>query len=346
MPTASILRRQIETALANKVPSALTPAPRTIRPVAVTGIESVDELLEGGLPLGAITEVVGPECSGRTSLALSLLAGMTQDEKVSAWIDVSDALDPESAAAAGVDLSRLLWVRCGVQSAHVPSSGRRTFSLPERYLLPPLFKKGLHGGGFGSHPRNEIKGISTAVSGFLRPDAFAPRCAAPQHKERPLKKAFEPNAFQSVVGHAERPVVPGKPWSRIEQALRATDLLLQGGGFSTIVFDMGSISPEYALRVPLATWFRYRAAAEKTQACILLLTQHSCSKSSAELLLRLQSGNAPHEEATVFTGIEHHLEVTRQRFTQAPTNVVPLRRPVQRVNLANWQSRTTWAGPR
>src|SRR4051812_24439669 len=116
MSSAAILRRKIEADLANRIPSALTPVPRTIRPVATTGIQTIDELLEGGLPLGAITEVVGPECSGRTSFALSFIAQMTQAEKVCAWIDVSDTLDPESAAAVGVDLSRLLWVRCGVQT--------------------------------------------------------------------------------------------------------------------------------------------------------------------------------------------------------------------------------------
>jgi recombination protein RecA len=346
MPVAIALRRQIEAALANKIPSALTPVPRTIRPLAATGIQVIDDLLEGGLPLGAITEVVGPACSGRTSFALSFLAGMTQAEKVCAWIDVSDELDPESAASVGVDLSRLLWVRCGVRPVGTRPSVRRAFSLPEEYLLPPLIKKGLHGGGFGSHPRNESKGLSSAVSGFLRPEAFAPRYAEPRRKERPQKETFERNGFQQAMKSTQKPVPSDKPWARIEQALRATDLVLQGGGFSAIVFDMGSIAPEYALRVPLATWFRYRAAAEKTQASVILLTQHSCAKSSVELLLRLQSGNARYDEATVFTGIEHRLEVERRRFTQTPINIVPLRKPPQRVTAVSWQGRTTWAGTR
>jgi RecA/RadA recombinase len=347
MSSAFALRSQIEATLASRIPSALTPTPRTIRPVAATGIQAVDELLDGGLPLGAITEVVGVECSGRTSFALSFLAGMTQTEKVCAWIDVSDSLDPESVAAASVDMSRLLWVRCGVQPAAIArSSAQRTFSLPEKYLIPPPAKKGLHGGGFGSHPRNEVKGLSDAVSGLLRPETFAPRCAEPQHKEQPEKEAFAPNLQQMRVKHGRRSVHIDKPWARIEQALRVTDLLLQGGGFSTIVLDMGSIAPEYVSRVPLATWFRYRAAAEQTQASILLLTQHPCAKSSAELLLRLQPGNARRDEVTVFTGIEHHLEVARQRFAQLPTNVVPLRKPPQRATIATWQSQTTWAGLR
>jgi recombination protein RecA len=346
MPSATILRRQIEIDLANRISSALTPAPRTIRPVAATGIQTIDELLEGGLPLGAITEVVGPECSGRTSFALSFLAQVTQAEKVCAWIDVSDALDPESAAAAGVDLSRLLWVRCGVQTASQPkSSAKRTFSLPEKYMVPPPTKKGLHGGGFGSHPRNEVKGLSGAVSGLLKPEAFSPLCAEPQRKERPEKESFESSRQKIAMERRKTMAFPSKPWARIEQALRTTDLLLQGGGFSAIVLDMGSIAPEHASHVALSMWFRYRAAAEQTQASILLLTQHSCAKSSAELLLRLQAGNGRHDEATVFTGAEHEIEVVRRRFTQAPTNVIPLRKPPQRATIANWQSRTTWAGP-
>ena len=213
-------------------------------------------------------------------------------------------------------------------------------------MVPPPTKKGLHGGGFGSHPRNEVKGLSDAVSGLLKPEVFAPRCAEPQRKERPEKESFEPNTQQIAMVTRKTTALSSKPWARIEQALRTTDLLLQGGGFSAIVLDMGSIAPEHASRVPLATWFRYRAAAEQTQASILLLTQHSCAKSSAELLLRFQPGNARRDEATVFTGIEHEIEVVRRRFAQAPTNVIPLRKPPQRATTATWQSRTTWAGPR
>jgi recombination protein RecA len=347
MNSAAAIRLQIEAALAHRVPSALTPAPRTMRPVAATGIPAVDDLLGGGLPLGAITEIAGPECSGRASFAFSFLARMTQAAKVCAWIDVSDTLDPESAAAAGVNLSRLLWVRSGVRPAwRIRPSTQQAFSLPEKYLASALVKKGLHGGGFGSHPRNEARGVSAAISGLLHPETLAPRCAEPQRKTQPEKEACTPSFEQTPVKQNRRPAAPDKPWARIDQALRVTDLLLQGGGFSAIVLDMGSIAPEYASRVPLATWFRYRAAAEQTQASILLLTQHPCAKSSAELLLRLQTSNALRDEITVFTGIEHCIEVVRRRFTQSPANVVPLCKPPQSTTAANWQSRTSWTGPR
>src|ERR1700678_22307 len=119
MPTASHLRAQIEATLAERIPSALTPMARLPYPVAPTGIPEIDLLLHGGFPVGALSEVVGPECSGRTSLALAFVASMTRVGKVCAWVDVSDTLHPESAAAMGVDLSRLLWVRGG--SSPVPS---------------------------------------------------------------------------------------------------------------------------------------------------------------------------------------------------------------------------------
>ncbi len=64
-----------------------------------------------------MTEFTGPESSGRTTLALTYMAAITSAGGVCAWIDVADTLDPESAAASGVDLERLLWVRCGGAAA-------------------------------------------------------------------------------------------------------------------------------------------------------------------------------------------------------------------------------------
>lgn len=345
MLSAATIRLQIEAALAHKVPSALTPAPRVIRPVSPTGVSEIDDLLDGGLPVGAITEMVGPEASGRTAVALSFLRHLTHTGRVCAWVDVSDALSPESTAAAGIDLARVLWVRCGISKAAAKPSNDYKFSLPEKYLIAASTKNGLHGGGCGRHPRNEVKGLPGAVSGLLRPEAIAPRCAEPQRRVQMARQTFVAPP-QPSLSRADARVSLGKPWARIEQALRVTDLLLQAGGFSAIVLDMASIAPEHASRVPLATWFRYRAAAERTQATFLLLTQHPCAKSSGELLLKFQPGEARRDEATVFTGIEHRLEVERRRFAQSPANVVHLRKPPQRANTAQWKSQTTWAGAR
>jgi recombination protein RecA len=346
MSSAATIRLQVEAKLARRIPSALTPAPKVIRPVAPTGVSEVDELLEGGLPVGAITEIIGPESSGRTAVALMFVSQVTHAGKVCAWVDVSDALCPESAAAAGVDLAHLLWVRCGASKVTTKPSIDYKFSLPEKYLIPAPIKIGLHGGGCGGHPRKETKGLPEALSGLLRPEAIAPRCAEPQRRVLEPRGTFAPQP-QPRTQQTNLCINSGKPWARIEQALRVTDLLLHAGGFSAIVLDMASIAPEHVSRVPLAIWFRYRAAAERTQAVFLLLTQHSCAKSSGELLLRFEPGEARDEEKTVFTGIEHRLQVERRRFTQEPTNVVPLRKSPQRADAARcWKSLTTWAGQR
>jgi recombination protein RecA len=346
MPTAATIRSQVEAALVDRIPSALTPPTRTVRPVTPTGIRSVDEVLEGGLPIGTLTELVGGECSGRTSLALSFLAELTGTGKVCAWIDVSNSLNPESAAAVGLDLSRLLWVRCGVPAgAPSLSSFAKGFVLPEEYLIAPPIKRGLHGGGFGQHPRNETKGLDRAVSELLSPGAIAPRCAEPQRRVKAERETFEPGPMPLIVNGKKTSVGKG-PLTRIAQALRATDLLLQVGGFSAIVLDLGNIAPEHALRIPLDKWHRYRLAAERSQASVLLLTQHACAKSSAGLVLQMLPGRPLRDETTVFTGLEYRVEVIRERFKPTATNVVPLRKPPTRTTGATWRGRSAWAGPR
>jgi hypothetical protein len=304
----------------------------------------VDELLDGGLPIGAITEMTGPEGSGRTSLALSYIARVTQEGGVCVWIDACDALHVESAAAAGIDLSRLLWVRCGVVAEPKQVTDYH-FALPDKYFVPPPVKQGLHGGGFGPHPRTETKGLPDAVSDLLKSEAIGPRCAKPQPRREPERKTFESNLRPLVQG-AKLRAQGGKPWTRIEEALAATDLLLHGGGFSAIVLDMAGVAPRYVSRVELSIWFRYRAAVERTQASLLLLTQHPCAKSAGELLLRFHPGNARRDEKTVFTGIEHRLEVERRRYAESSSNVVPLKKPSQRERFAHWSSRSIWAGAR
>src|SRR4051812_27393610 len=77
----------------------------------VTGIAPLDDLLHGGFPRGQVSEVHGAPSSGRTALLLTLVARLTRAGSLVAWVDPGDRLDPASAAAAGVTLSRLLWLR-------------------------------------------------------------------------------------------------------------------------------------------------------------------------------------------------------------------------------------------
>lgn len=75
---------------------------------------------------GTITEVVGRLSSGRTSLLMACLRDLTRTGAVVALVDADQAFDPASAAQAGLDLRRLLWVRCG---------GRRDVALRATDLL-------------------------------------------------------------------------------------------------------------------------------------------------------------------------------------------------------------------
>src|SRR6267378_3869690 len=99
--------------------SGITPASRLdVRPapeMVSSGIAALDALA-GGLPRGCLTEICGPASSGRTTLLLAALAAATRRGEFCVVVDASDALDPQSVAAAGVDLDRLLWVRCGAKA--------------------------------------------------------------------------------------------------------------------------------------------------------------------------------------------------------------------------------------
>ncbi len=77
-----------------------------------SGRPEVDALLPGGgFPRGAVTELAGGHASGKTALALSVLAAAMGEEGLAAFVDGRGELYPPAAAAVGVDLDRLLVVR-------------------------------------------------------------------------------------------------------------------------------------------------------------------------------------------------------------------------------------------
>jgi hypothetical protein len=79
--------------------------------LAATGIPALDAALGGGLRRGHLSEITGARSSGRTTLLCRALAEATARGEIVALVDTHDRFDPASAAAAGVDLARLLWIR-------------------------------------------------------------------------------------------------------------------------------------------------------------------------------------------------------------------------------------------
>ena len=160
--------------------------------VCPTGVAEVDALA-GGLPKGCLTEISGPASSGRTSLMLAAMAQASSRGNVCALVDASDAFDPASAAAAGVHLEQLLWVRCG---------------------------------------------------------------------------------------------------GRAEHALKATDLLVAGGGFGMVVMDLADTPASTARRISLTSWFRLRRAVEHTPTVLLVVDEQPLAKTCASLLLEMRREKA------------------------------------------------------
>jgi len=77
--------------------------------VISTGSIALDKALGvGGLPIGRVIEIYGPESSGKTTMALHAIANAQESGSIAAFIDAEHALDPDYASALGVDLNRLL----------------------------------------------------------------------------------------------------------------------------------------------------------------------------------------------------------------------------------------------
>jgi recombination protein RecA len=119
-------------------PNAALPITPGFRPEAklretlLTGVASLDSLT-GGIPRGGISEIIGPDSSGRTTVIHEILAASTSKYEICAYVDTDDSFSPVSAAAAGVALPQLLWVRCGHNAGHALKAADAL----------------LHAGGFG-----------------------------------------------------------------------------------------------------------------------------------------------------------------------------------------------------
>jgi recombination protein RecA len=312
-PATSVLVPGVKPASALEI----RPAPEMIS----FGIAALDKLT-GGVPRGALTEMVGRISSGRTSVMMSLIAQVTGRQEVCAVIDPTDSFDPASAQAAGVDLRRLLWVRCGknseqeigdkgqrkvfnalrdfttggnaesnAQKVHQaitsgcfePARGRRE-PVTMKNVAPPAknISWSIHENYDARLRHAMVHGGETrdSWSGTKGPDSSQRKsCVVPARKES-QRKAEQWRNFAEM---------RKAKWNRLDQTLKAADLLIQSGGFGLIVIDMGDISPEQARRIPLTSWFRFRRAVENTPTILLLVARDSCAKTCASLVLDLSA---------------------------------------------------------
>jgi len=248
-----------------------------------SGIPTLDALT-GGLPRGSLTEICGSASSGRTTVLLAALAAATRRGEICVVVDASDALDPQSVAAAGVDLNRLLWVRCG--ELHTRENPPRRYRGTEKI-------------------NNQQSTINNS-----------------------------PNR-QSQIGNQE---FPGSASEHcLEQVLRATDLLLESGGFGLIALDLSDLPWQAARRIPLTTWFRFRRAIEHTPTILLVIERQAIAGSCSSLLLQLGSGQelkgCESAYTQLLTGLEITTELIRSRLERKPVR-----------SAVTFSSQTAWTG--
>jgi recombination protein RecA len=222
--STNLLRSQIEA----RLPSAFVAFRRPEYKTIPTGIQRIDDL-NGGIPISALTEICGSNVasSGKTSVLVSLLSSASQNH-FCALVDASDTFDPAPAAATGMNLSRLLWVRCG---------------------------------------KNKSK---------LKP---------------------------------------------LEQAFKATDILLQSGGFGLIVVDLGGVAERFVRSIPLSSWFRLSRVVEKQSTALVFIGQQPHATSCAGLVLHMTADPATFS-GRVMTAFNLRAEIMRTR-EKKPSQSVP-----------------------
>ncbi len=246
---AALSKAEIQTEIASRFGSAFNLQEKGPAELLSSGISQIDSFTGGGLPRGAITEIFGPASSGRTSFMLAALAHATTHEEVCALVDTSNVFDPASAAHAGINLERLLWIRCA---------------------------------------------------------------------------------------------------DNLEHAFKATDLLLQGGGFGLVTLDLAGIPTKDARRIISSWWYRFRRTLEATPTALVVIAEESCAKSCAALALELKqetglwSVNSDLLEVSEFPPTRSEAALASRRF---PGKNVSSASAAGKLNIEKLNSRTFNSSP-
>src|SRR6266550_6901253 len=147
----------------------------------------------------------------------------------------------------------------------------------------------LVGGGL---PRGAITEIFGPASSGRTSFTLATLAAATNHEEVcalvDMNNTLDPEAAESAKVNFERLL-----WIRcdnnLEHAFKATDLLLQGGGFGIVMLDLGDLSAKAARRIISSWWFRFRRVVENTPTALLVITQDCSVRSCAALSLEMKN---------------------------------------------------------
>ena len=79
--------------------------------------------------------------------------------------------------------------------------------------------------------------------------------------------------------------------NNLERTFKATDLVLQSGGFGLVMLDMADVAAQYARRIVSSWWYRFRHVIEHTPTALVVISQASCVRSCASLHLELKNNS-------------------------------------------------------
>jgi recombination protein RecA len=127
--------------------------------------------------------------------------------------------------------------------------------------------------------------------------------------------------------------------------LKVTDLLLQSNGFGMIALDLGDVPAGGARRIPLASWFRFRRAVERTPTVLLVIERQPIAGSCSSMLVKVSGKKKLSAVSSqragnrlTHTGLLDEFEITAELLRLRLD-----RKPVQSMTAA-FRSRAAWAG--
>jgi recombination protein RecA len=183
---------------------------------------------------------------------------------------------------------------------------------------------------FGGFPRGAITEVFGPASSGRTSLMLTSLAHATKHDEVcalvDTNNVFDPESATRAEINCERLL-----WIRcannLEHAFKATDLLLQGGGFGLVLLDLGDIPAKSAKRIISSWWYRFRRTLEATPSALVVIAEESCVRSCASLALELRgekclwSSSSDRGSEEVTSTNTHALSRSRS-LTSVPTSAV------------------------
>ena len=147
---------------------------------------------------------------------------------------------------------------------------------------------------FGGFPRGAITEVFGPASSGRTSFMLSALAHATRHEEVcalvDTNNVFDPESATRAETNCERLL-----WIRcannLEHAFKATDLLLQGGGFGLVLLDLGDVPAKSARRIISSWWYRFRRTLEAKPTALVVIAEESCVRACASLALELRGEN-------------------------------------------------------